>query len=252
MRGVKYVTYAFVAIISLTVIVSLWVGRYSKGNAKRHTDTFLRVLSSCSILLTFVFYYNLIKSEDDSRMRAEQQDTDRELDRRSAARQEMIILFEKIPFSIKSIVELNPFVKFEFARRAVEKKELDKGLSEWRLNSIVFDLWSSDINLFTHRNPDMVNRTAIMITQALSPIVRSAWHEYSYQYSQPMREFVKGMYVIIDESISELNRKTPNYNIMALKLLANMEHLDVFWDDIPPYYQFKPLEYVKDKVRHYF
>lgn len=103
MRGVKYVTYAFIGIIGMTLLMSIWIGCFNIGRAKRHTETFLRILGSFSILLTFVFYYNLIKSEDEARVRAEQQDTDRDLDRRSSARTEMVQMYDKIPNSIRSI-----------------------------------------------------------------------------------------------------------------------------------------------------
>lgn len=209
---------------------------------KRHTNTFLRIISSCSILLTFVFYYNLIKSDEDARVRAEQQDTDRDLDRRSNVRTELTELYSIIPNCVKSVVELNPADKARYATVAYRTGELDTGLGEYRLKSIVFDLWVSDMNLFSHRKPNMVNRVAIILTQATSPILRNAWKEYSFQYSEPMNDFVDTMYVVIDEELNHDSIKTPKYMHMALKVLEKLGHLEVAWDHKPPYYVFKEVE----------
>lgn len=252
MRGVKYVTYAFVAIICMTIGMSVWFGRYSHGSAKRHTDTFIRILSSCSILLTFVFYYNLIKSHDEQRIRAEQQDTDHELDRRSNSRKEFTQLYVTIPNSIMSIVELKPHVKKCFAVKAKEANELHKGLTEYRLKSVVFDMWVSDIDLFYHRGPSMVSRVALMITQALSPILRSAWKEYAFQYSRTMNEFVNTMYEVIDTNVNMTDDYIPKYVTLALIVLEKTGHLDVKWDANPPYYKFREKKYLNDLVEHEF
>ncbi len=252
MRGVRYVTYSFVAILATTILVSVWLGRFQTSNAKRHTDTFLRILSSCSILLTFVFYYNLVKSEDDARIRGEEEDTNHELDRRSSSRAELMDLYKQIPNSVLSIVELCPQKKYRLAKRALELGELDQGLTEYRLKSAVFDVWVSDINLFVHRSPSMVNQVARMITQAISPILRVAWKEYSYQYSKSMNDFVEAVYVVIDRHIYKDAAGTPKYVELALEVLSATGHLDVRWDSEPPFYIFKEVQYLNDQVKHYF
>lgn len=147
-------------------------------------------------------------------------------------------------------MELNPKRKFAYARLAIANDELKEGLSEFRLKSVIFYLWVSDINLMGHRKPNIVNRVAIMITQAMSPILRRAWIEYSYQYSQNMNTFVDAMYEVIDSNVSPDSKKTPQYVELALKVLQKVQHIDVTWDSVPLYYTFRNIEYVADKDRH--
>lgn len=252
MRGVRYVTYAFIAIISLTIIVCIWLAQYENHRARKHTDTFLRVLGSCSIILTFVFYYNLIKSYDDARRRGEEQDDDHELDRRGTVRKELTDLFKDIPYSVLSVVELNPRKKYSFADEALKDGELSRGLTEYRLKSVIFDMWLSDINLFVHRSPTMINRVATMITQAISPVLRVAWNMYSYQYSSPMIDFVNAMYRVIDKHMLDVSSDTPMYQLLAIEVLEVTNHIKVSWTTRPRFYTFNKVQYVLDQEKYIF
>lgn len=251
MRGVKYVTYAFMAILGTTVMLSFLFNRFSQTMATRHTETFLRILSACSILLTFVFYYNLIKSEDEQRTRAEQLDTDRELDRLTNQTVMMTEMSKPCPNTVQSVVTLNINSKYKYFDAAKASGELEKKIEQYRISSTIFDLWASNINCVSHRKPQLVNRVARMITQAASPVLREAWNVVSYQYSVSMNDFVEEMYQILD-GVSKDSYDYPQYLLLSIKVLEKMDHVTVYWDCSPKYYVFNELKYVDEKTEHFF
>ena len=58
------------AIVVASALHSFWFSRFHRSRAVLHADTFIRILGASSIMLTFVFYFNLVKSQDDARSRS--------------------------------------------------------------------------------------------------------------------------------------------------------------------------------------
>lgn len=252
MRGVKYVTYAFILILGIAMVVTFSLSRYQTSNARRHADTFIRILGALSLLLTYVFYYNLIGSNDEDRVRAEEQEANREVDMRSKGTIELTALYKITPNTVMSIVDPCPSHKYTFAEKAIDSGEMKYEMVEFRLNSIIFDLWMIQIPIFIHRSPSMVSQVGTMLTQAMSPIVRVSWKKYAYQYPMTMRKFVTAMYEVLDSTVDRHMDTTPNYEMLSLRVLHNVGYVDVRWNITRPFYTFRNVEYTRDKVKYYF
>lgn len=252
MRGVKYVTYAFLGILMISVILSMWFSMAHKSAAAQHADTFMRVLGACSIMLTFVFYYNLIKSQDDARIRAEQLDADKDAKRTTALNILLSEIYKACPHTVLSITEFDIDVKKMNYQKAIKEDEMQHIMDQYLLTQNIFDMWASIVDTIKHRKSSLVGKVARMIKQAASPYVAKTWKTSAYQYTTEMKYFVNTMMTILDRDVHSKGIAVPNYFTLALKVLEHLGHVTIMWKASNPYYIYNECEYTTDVITHFF